>query len=375
VTETAPAAQLERLSPGEHGGDPERELRRFGVAPRPVLDFSVNTSPLGPPPRLLQAWQEFAGEIERYPSVAGDGVTYFYERRFKIPSDRVLAGNGATELLYLAARALRPTRVAVVTPSYADYRRAARLAGLETFAVPLSPDDDWAPLGLEDLGRALSQADALLLGNPNNPTGTLFAAADLFQLAREHPCRSLWVDESFIQLTDGFPATSLAFGGELPPNVLVFHSLTKFYSVPGLRLGATIGLPEGIARLRLAKEPWTVNRIAEQAARLLAECHDYEAQVRSMVARERTRLAALLGRLPSIAVAPTEANFFLARWLGNRGLDDLLARLLEAGLCVRDCRSFPGLEENYFRFAVRRPEENDRLLAALASAGDAEELP
>ncbi|HEY0514650.1 MAG TPA: threonine-phosphate decarboxylase CobD [Thermoanaerobaculia bacterium] len=375
MARTAAAGRAERLAWGEHGGSPERELRRFGIAPRPLLDFSVNTSPLGPPPRILAAWPGMAGEIERYPSVSGEGIRHFYERRFHLPPERVLGGNGATELLYLVPRVLRPARVAVVIPSYADYRRASHLAGAETFAVPLAAADGWAPPPVEDLARVLSQADALLLGNPNNPTGTLFPAAELLQLAREFPRRWLWIDESFIQLTDGFPQTSLAFGGELPPNVLVFHSLTKLYALPGLRLGAVIGSAATIARLRLAKEPWTVNRIAERAARLLAECRGYEEQVRALVSSERRRLAPLLGGLRSVSAAPTQANFFLARWLGGPDLDDLLARLLEAGLCVRDCRNFPGLEDGYFRFAVRRPEENDRLLAALASAGSMAGLP
>jgi threonine-phosphate decarboxylase len=270
---------------------------------------------------------------------------------------------------------LRPARVAVVVPSYADYQRASRLAGAEIFPVPLSAANRWGPPRVEDLAWALSSADALLLGNPSNPTGTLFKAADLLQFACEFPRRWLWVDESFIQFTDGFPETSLAFGGELPPNILVFHSLTKLYALPGLRLGAAIGSEEAIARLRLAKEPWTVNRIAEQAARLLAECHGYEERVRAMVASERNRLSSLLGRLRSVSIAPTQANFFLAQWLGSHSLDGLLTGLLEAGLCVRDCRNFPGLEDRYFRFAIRRPEENDRLLAALASAGSSKGLP
>lgn len=374
MAEAAQAAWIEPLSRDEHGGAPERELRRFGIPPRPVLDFSVNTSPLGPPPPILQAWQEMAGEMGRYPSVAGDGIAEFYGRRFGIPADRVVAGNGATELLYLVPRVLRPAQVAVVTPSFADYQRALRLAGVEVLPVPLSPGDGWSPSRLAELDRALSQSEALLLGNPNNPTGTLFRAADLCQLAREHPRCWLWVDESFIQLTDGFPDTSLAFGGELPPNVVVFHSLTKVYGLPGLRLGAAIGSPEGIAKLRAAKEPWTVNGIAERAARLLADCRDYETRVREMVSSERLRLGAALPALPLLATAPTQANFFLARWLGSRGLDELLTRLLEAGLCVRDCRSFPGLENGYFRFAIRRPGENDRLLLALAAAGAAEGL-
>jgi threonine-phosphate decarboxylase len=151
-------------------------------------------------------------------------------------------------------------------------------------------------------------------------------------------------------------------------NVVVVHSLTKFYALPGLRLGAVIAHPNVIGRLLYYKEPWTVNTIAESVAKLLLNCGAYEDELRDMILSERERITTLFSTIEGIRLAGGAANFFLAQWNGGCSLDALLSWLAERQLHVRDCRNFLGLEENYFRFAIRRPVENDRLLEALRSA-------
>lgn len=347
-----------------HGGSPEGELARFGLRPRPVIDFSASVSPLGPPFPILEAWNGLAEELARYPSVEGEGVLAFYQERFGLDRTQVVAGNGATEILYLVPRVLGLRRVAVLMPSFHDYARALKIAGAEILPVWLSPEEDFAPPGLETLAAVLARSDALWIGNPNNPTGTLFQSADLRSLARRFPNKWLILDEAFLPFAGPFPDVSLA-AEELPPNLLVVHSFTKFYALPGLRLGAALGAPRVMDRLRRFKEPWSVNRIADQVARLLVHCQRYESEVRRLVHAERERIHTRLGELPDLRVFSSEANFFLVRWQGPGDLDGVLRHLLEAGICVRDCRNFPYLDDGFFRFAIRQPEENERLLQEL----------
>ncbi|MEM7586242.1 MAG: threonine-phosphate decarboxylase CobD [Acidobacteriota bacterium] len=359
-----------------HGGDPARDLARFGLGPRQVRDFSVNLSPLGPPPKIRELWPELWRLVEGYPSLDGAGVRAFYHERFGLPADRVLAGNGATELIYLAPRALGLERVAYLPPAYDDYRRATELAGAE--AIPIVRSDPLITPEAELLDQGLDSADALFVGQPNNPTGALLDPLILRRLARAHPKKWLLVDESFIQFTDDFPQTSLALQTSparadsisdpldhaLPENVVVFHSLTKFYALAGLRLGAAIATPETLARLRAVKEPWTVNAIADRVARELASCRTYERRVRHLVREERARLSQRLSTFDGVDLQPGSANFLLARWTLSP-LDELLRDLLQDGICVRDARNFQGLEDGWFRLAVRGHDDNSHLLASL----------
>ncbi len=351
-----------------HGGAPEREFVRLGVEPRPVTDFSVNVSPLGPPHELTDAWGALAPEVERYPTVEGSGVLAYCRERLGLAEECVLAGNGSAEILYLVPRALGLRRVAVLSPSFHDYERAAGLAGAAVERIALSPDRGFAFPPRGEVAAALARADALLIGNPNNPTGTVAEPETLLGLADEFQDKWLVVDEAFVQFLDSWPDASLARPDRLRANVIVTQSLTKFYCVPGLRIGYAVGAPATMARLRKHKEPWTVNRVAEAAAGILAGCRGYEEELRALVGSERRRVADRARRVAGIEIIEPSANFVLARWRATDDLDDLLRPLLASGFHVRDCRNFPHLEQGWFRFALRRSEENDRLLDAIERA-------
>ena len=190
----------------------------------------------------------------------------------------------------------------------------------------------------------------------------------IMALASRFPEKWFILDEAFIQFTPDFPDNSLMDKVMALKNVVVLHSLTKFYALPGLRLGAIIAHPTLLQRLLHYKEPWTVNAIAESVAPLLLELGDYEEEVRSMIFSERERIRASFATIEGIKLAGGAANFFLAQWNAGSPLHVLLSWLAERQLLVRDCRNFTGLEENYFRFAIRQPVENDRLLSAMRSA-------
>ncbi|MCF8061881.1 MAG: threonine-phosphate decarboxylase CobD [Deltaproteobacteria bacterium] len=349
-----------------HGGRPERDFARLSVEPAPVVDFSVNLNPLGCPDLVRSRWSEMMEGIDRYPGLEGEGIARYLQERLDLPEENVLGSNGSTEMIYLIPRALGLQRVGIVSPCYHDYYRASVLAGAEVHRVRLSPDTEFRPLSADRLSAALSDADALWLGNPNNPTGTFFSRDVLSELAARFPRKRLIVDEAFMPFDEDWEKESLAVP-PLLPNVLVIHSLTKFYGLAGLRLGGVTASAEVIERLRRFKEPWTVNSVSEALAPLLLECGDYDTETRRLVADERSRLHAALENVDGLTVFPSRANFLLCRWDKEPELDPLLRRLLACGICVRDCRNFPGLEAGYFRVAVRTPEDNDLLVEGLAS--------
>lgn len=349
-----------------HGGAPGFDLHRLNLPEKPVRDFSVNISPLGSPPIVKEKWAELVSAIEDYPSVHGNGVAAYYEDKCNISPRNVLVGNGSTEMIYLVPRAFRFPRVLIVTPSYHDYERASLLSGAKVQRYPLSPEDEFSLTNLDGLVQVLKHSDALWMGRPNNPTGTLIPKQIILELAGMFPRKWFLIDEAFIQFVDGWEGQSLLC--ERPrPNILVFHSLTKFYALAGLRLGAVVGPVEAISRLCQAKEPWTVNGVAEKIAPLLLECPDYEQETRSLVATEYAKIFRRLEMLDGITPFPSTVNFLLCQWRRTETLDDLMRHLLSRGAYVRDCQNFPGLEHGFFRVGLRAPLENDLVLSLLSS--------
>jgi threonine-phosphate decarboxylase len=338
------------------------------VEPAPVVDFSVNLNPLGCPGLVRSRWKELMEGIDRYPSLEGEGIARYLRERLDLGGENVLGANGSTEMIYLLPRALGLQRVAVVSPCYHDYHRASLLAGAQVRRIPLAPEAQFRPPSAARLSAAMAEADALWLGNPNNPTGTFLPRAFLSDLAGRFPETWLIVDEAFMPFDPAWREESLALP-PLLPNVIVIHSLTKFYGLAGLRLGGVSASPQVIERLRRFKEPWTVNSVSEALAPLLLSCADYDGKTRRFVAEERSRLCSALEGVDGLAVFPSRANFLLCRWDREPDLDSLLRRLLARGIYVRDCRNFPGLEGGYFRVAVRTREDNDRLVQELASPG------
>jgi threonine-phosphate decarboxylase len=208
------------------------------------------------------------------------------------------------------------------------------------------------------------------LGNPNNPTGTVFPRQTLLDLATHFPSKWLLVDEAFVQFVDQPDSISLVKEEPQPANILIFHSLTKFYALPGLRLGAVVGHPDTISRLRPLKEPWSVNRVAEKVALKLIGCADYDKNLTQLIRRERPRVFDRIREISGFQAFKPAANFLLARWTQTKDLDDFLSFMLRSGIHFRDCRNFPGLEDNFFRMAIRQGEENDRVLSLMRSCSD-----
>ena len=352
-----------------HGGSPLEDIKRFGLDEKDVLDFSVSLNPLGPPAVIRENWMELLNLIEGYPSVGGEGIIDFYGKKFGIPQGDVMAGNGSTELIYLISRVLGFKRVAIITPSFHDYERASIISGAEVIKYGLSDEDAFSYPDVSMLIELFKNAEAMWIGRPNNPTGNILPKELAMELAGMFPEKMFIFDEAFIQFMEDWEDESLLMEKRIP-NILVLHSLTKFYAVAGIRLGGLIGNDDIISIIKEKKEPWTVNNMAEKVAKLLIDCDDYERKSRSFIKVERERLVNKLGSIKRIAAFPSTANFILCEWQGTEDMDHLLKYLLLNGVYVRDCRNFEGLEKGFFRIGIRSVEENERLLSLLKSYTD-----
>ncbi len=343
-----------------HGGDYLFYLKKFNIKQKEITDFSVNVNPFGVPPALKLNWHKLIEYAGKYPSQDAEGVLEFYEERFGVGSNNIVAGNGSVELIYLAPMALDIKSVVIFEPSFYDYKRAFKIHGCKIDTIALKEKNGFEFVFDETFEKKMRCCNAVFLARPNNPTGNLIDKSEIINLAKRFSDKWFFIDEAFIQFTDDFENETLM--NCRIENIVVFHSLTKFYALPGLRVGAAISSKETVKKFRLVKQPWSVNAIAEQAASMLVRCAEFEKASKSFVKTEKFKVKEALSNQKGLKVFDSSSNFFLAKWIEDINLDDFLKYLLENGVFVRDCRNFEGLEGDFFRFAVLSSKDNDRLI-------------
>ncbi len=341
---------------GAHGGAAARML---DVPEAEFLDFSQNINPLGAPPAALEAARRALDEeTGRYPDLSYHRLREALGAYVGVHPRSVVPTNGGAEALFLAARAAgKGGSALILEPTFSEYAPAARAAGLlPVRRVVRRPEEGFAldPEALADLDGA----SVVFLCNPNNPTGGVLGRRAVMEItARVRDAGAvLVVDEAFI---DFVPDASVA--DAVDDHLLVARSFTKFFAIPGLRLGCLI-CPDA-ARAQALQPSWPVNAVAAAAGAAAAMDGSFAERSVRMVARLREALSADLAALPGLTVCPGAANFLLVR--GPEGLTERLAR---RGVLVRGCAPFVGLGPAFFRVAVRGEEENGALVDAVRGA-------
>ncbi len=348
----------------EHGGNLRKLAEDTGRPPKDLLDFSANINPLGPPEWLRPLISSMVSSLVHYPDPDCSSLKRTIATHFGVSEEEVLVGNGSTEIIYLLPQALSLTRAIIPVPSYFDYVRAVELAGMSVEKIFLKEEEGFE-LNLTLLDSKLLRNELVFIGQPNNPTGLLFGTAGLRILASRHPSTIFVVDEVFADFVEDIDRLT----HNRPPNVIVLYSFTKFYAIPGLRLGWAIAVPEIIQRLRKIMPPWSVNTIAHAVGEKALQDHSYALQTRALVREQREFLLKELESTPGLTVYPGKANFLLVR-IDHRNIDaPILARqMLSSGIAIRVCDNFEGLDARFFRVAVRTEEENLQLLDSLKKA-------
>ncbi len=339
-----------------------------GSAPPGCIDFSTSLNPLGPPAEAIQAYHEAVSSVSKYPPP----YPYRLEARLAawlgVDPAMVIAGNGSTQLIYLTARVLRLRSPFVVIPSFSEIANALIAAGSHPFPILVRAEDNFR-FDHTVLQAALKTgADGIFLGRPASPSGTLIGLDETARIARECDRRNVWcvVDEAFIEFADD-PRSVAAFIGSTR-KLLVLRSLTKIFTIPGLRLGYLIGPVNFTGKLRQAIEPWSVNGIAEHVAlACLNVAERFICLTRNYVMAERERLAGELGRLSGLRLFPSKANFLMFAVLNEHTCGEFGQYLTDQGIAIRDLSGLPGCGPGLYRIGMRSRQDNDRLLATAAS--------
>lgn len=350
----------------EHGGNLRAAAERYGIRESELLDFSANINPHPLPADLAQLVADNFDVIKHYPDPDYKRLRGILAGYHELDPDCLVLGNGVSELIPALIRAIRPARVVVVGPAYAEYEAAAATAGSPIERVLMTAADGFA-VDANRIAAAARSGDLVFLGNPNNPTGRLAGRAELLAIAESLLARgvTLAVDEAFIDFA-GDEGLSLARAAAEKPGLAVLRAFTKFWGMPGLRFGWLIAAEELAARVRDQLPPWNINFMVEPVVRRLLPDDEFRKQSLELVRAARTELQTGLRALAWLAPFPSEANFILVRIKGGHGTaPDLAGYLGRQGILIRNAGNFAGLDDRYFRIAVRLPDENRRLLAAL----------
>ncbi len=342
-----------------HGAHGAAAARLLDLPEADFLDFSQNINPLGAPPAAVGAARRALDEeTGSYPDLSYRTLREALGAYLGVDPRLVVPTNGGAEALFLAARAAGGSGNALILePTFSEYAPAAAAAGMEPVRrVARRPEDGFAldQRVLDDL----EGAGVVFLCNPNNPTGGVLGRGSVMEMAArvKEAGGVLVVDEAFV---DFVPEASVA--DAVDDHLLVARSFTKFFAIPGLRLGCLICPDPG--PVQALQPSWPVNAVAAAAGTAAARDAGFAERSTREVARLRAALTADLAALPGLTVFPGSANFLLLR--GPEGLAERLAR---RRVLVRGCAPFPGLGPNFFRVAVRGERENGALVEAVGGA-------
>lgn len=320
-------------------------------------DFSASINPLGMPENIKRLLAQRTTDFEHYPDPYCSALVREISRHEGVAEGRIVCGNGAADLIYRVAQALRPMKALIAVPTFSEYEKSLRTIGCEVRFHQLSEENGFE-VG-ENIFEHIDGNDMVFLCNPNNPTGKLVVPDIMERIAErcnETGCL-LIIDECFMEFVENYPKHSLKmkFG-----NILLIKAFTKIYAMAGLRLGYAVCPEEKIAeKLRDFGQCWSVSVPAQIAGEAALKESEYILETVRLITAEREFLRKKL-RDFGFDTYESAANFILFRC----GLP-LDALLLKKRIAVRRCDNFKGLESDFFRIAVRTHEENVILINAI----------
>lgn len=337
-----------------HGGDVYKEPIR--------LDYSANTNPFGTPEGVKKAICGMIDKMYHYPDPYCRELVEKIAETENIPSDYILCGNGAAELIYSYFEAALPKKVAETAPTFSEYSAAAENAGSTVVRYYLSKDNDFELDGgiLDFLAK--EKPDVLAICNPNNPTGRLakpLLMENILLYCHQNNIR-LFVDECFLDLTENGDSMKRYLSSF--SNLFILKAFTKNYGMAGIRLGYCMcGDTTLLKKMSQKVQPWNVSSFAQKAGVAALSEHHFLEEARKYIINERKWLLESLKKF-EFFVCPSDANYLL--FYGKEDLDVLL---MKKGIAVRNCSNYYGLGSGWFRIAVRTREENEKLICAIKS--------
>lgn len=326
-----------------------------------VTDYSVNLNPFGPGETVLSAVKESLQHIGEYPDGQSRKLRKALAESLQIPESFFIFGNGAAELFFLLAHAVRPRKAVLTIPSFAEYHRALQAVDCECICHPLCEESGFVPQN-SYLELLTEEVDMIFLCSPDNPSGALIPKEFLLQILKicEEKGILMVLDECFIEFLEEPEKQTLVRQCRNSQNLIIIQAFTKISAIPGIRLGYGITSNEKLLeKMEKNRQPWSVSVVAQAAGcAALKETKRWQ-EMRKWLGRERAWLEENLDRI-GVTYFPSNANYLLLK-----SPYPLFSLLLERQILIRDCSNYEGLQTGYYRIAVKQRMENERLLKAL----------
>ena len=375
-----------------HGGNIYKVFREKNI--KEILDYSSNINPYGISESLKKRITENLEILERYPDPDYVELREKLAHLNNVNMSDIVLGNGATEIIFLFMKVINPKKILIVSPTFGEYERAVKATETPGDIVSLScsgdnknienkeieieyfelKESDDFKLNIGNLKNELEKKyDLLIICNPNNPTGKFLKLTETEEILKE--CNKydtkLFIDEAFIEFLEDGMKKSIINTEENKKNLFVTRAFTKFFAIPGLRLGYGMYFDKELEKkISEKKEPWSVNNIAEMAGLTVLDDTEYIEKTLKWITKEKIYMHEKLNEISGIKVYETEVNFITGKIdekLFSEGLNVKILRekMLEQGILIRDASNFKFLDERFFRLAIKDRASNDRVIEAM----------
>lgn len=361
------------ITPKEHfhGSDLEKIEAVYGIKKEDITSFSANVNPLGVSPLLRSTLASHIDAITSYPDREYTSLRECIAAYTGTDASQVIVGNGSTELISLFIQIEHPKKAMILGPTYSEYEREISLGGGTTLYYPLREKDDFV-LDVDDFTAHLNESiDLLVLCNPNNPTSSCINRTDMRRIL--DICKQydifVMVDETYVEFADNMDEITAVPLPHYYNNIIILRGTSKFFAAPGLRLGYAIsGNQDLIKSINTRKNPWTINSLAVIAGELMFTDEEYIQQTKSLISSERARIYEIFKNHPDFKPYKPSGNFMLLKILREDITSaDLFDKAIRKNMMIRDCSTFPFLDNKYIRFCFMMPEMNDKLIDCLLS--------
>jgi threonine-phosphate decarboxylase len=352
-----------------HGGDVWGFSRKYGIPIEKVLDFSGPINFLGPSPKALDAVKQQAKLIRFYPDpnpveLRSEIAKYVGQG---VDAANIILGNGSIELIYMITEIFPHSFKSVIpVPSFTEYEKAALRVGGGPIFVQLPENFALEP---ESIKKAVTNDTRILcICNPHSPSGTRYSRETILDLVEFCHKKDiiLSVDENYIEFTGKAQDTTMAGYVKKYENLFVIRSVTKFYGMPGIRFGYGIAAENLIDKLQTVRQPWSINSLAGFATLAAFKDTEFIENTKQTIAKERAEFAKRLSETGALHVFPSETNFLLVKILNGKITSTALKEeMSKQGILIRDCSTFVGLDDSYFRVTVRSTADNLKLVETL----------
>lgn len=348
-----------------HGANVFEIAKNEGIEIKDIRDFSSNINPLGPSKKALDELKNNLNLLSSYPDVDYVDLKKSISTYADCKSENIVLGLGSTEILKDAINFFAPKISMILSPCYSEYERELKKISSKIIEYNLEEKNNFK-INLDEIIKIINEkkVEFLIFANPNNPTGTILKSQEIEKILNETDTKIL-VDETYVEFTDMkvYSSSKLI---DFYENLFVVRGTSKFFALPGIRLG--YGLSSNDKLLKFFKEKeilWQINSVAEICGKVMFSDKEYIDEVYNFIKTRREYFYEEVSKIKNLKVYESYGNFILVKILKGLNSKNLREKLMKKGLVIRDCQTFRNLDDSYFRFCLLDDDANKKLLENL----------